>query len=307
MIDQDQDRTKFLGGSEISGVMGMSRWTTPLEIWAKKTGAIKDNFEMNEAVEMGNRLEDMVCELFEEKSGIKVEVDETTFRHPDYDFLVAHLDRRIVGGGVFEAKTCSAYKVDEWLGEEIPSEYYLQVNFYMGILAEHIGYIAVLVGGQKFIWKKVDFSQELFDKQVEMAVTFWRDYVLTDTPPFAISSDQDTLMAMFPESRPDSLRTITDPDEETNFNNLAIDYLEGRQQIKEIEKEVNDAANKIKQLIEDSEGLETGMFKSSWRSFKRKSVNIEALKAEGLYEGYTVEKDQRSLRILEKKSKPTEK
>ena len=32
------NRIGFIGGSDISAVMGMNRWTTPLQLWSEKTG-----------------------------------------------------------------------------------------------------------------------------------------------------------------------------------------------------------------------------------------------------------------------------
>ena len=40
LINQDfsVDRTKYIGGSDIGAILGLSKFRTPLEVWMEKTG-----------------------------------------------------------------------------------------------------------------------------------------------------------------------------------------------------------------------------------------------------------------------------
>jgi len=301
-IDQAIDRSTFIGGSEIAAIMGLSRWETPLSIWAQKTGKITKDLSDNEAVEMGIALEGFVADLFAKRTGKEVKVDDTHFTHPDYEFMAAHIDRRVVPNEILEVKTCSAYKAHEWDGEEVPEEYHLQLNYYLGIVGDKVGHLAVLIGGQKFVYKQIDFSQELFDRQVEVAKMFWEEYVGPDVAPMAISTDKDTLIELYPESRPDELRKIEEPDLESQVNQLAIDRLEGKNQIKEIIGEVDLAENTLRQLIGDDEGIETGQYKITWKTQNKTSVDTQAMKDDGIYDKYKRVGTTRVLRVAEKKS-----
>lgn len=312
-IDPNQDRTKFIGGSEIAAIMGLSRWETPLSVWAQKTGKLTKDLSDNEAVEMGIDLEPFVAKKFMQRTGKKVKVDERDFTHPDYPFMKSHIDRWVLNedGATLEAKTCSAWKANEWEGQEIPDEYYLQSNWNAGIVAAHrgedpkSGYIAVLIGGQSFRHKPVKFSQVLFDKQVSMVKDFWENYVLKDVAPVAISDDKDTLVELFPDSRPDTLRKVSGDEAELELyvNQLAVDSMEGKSQIKDIVKDVDVAENTLRQLIEDGEGIETGQFKVTWKTQDSTSVDTEAMKDDEIYEKYKKTKQIRVLRIKEKKGK----
>lgn len=318
MIDPNQDRTKFndrrhtfIGGSDIAAILGLSNWNTPLSVWAKKTGQITDDLSGVEVVQMGVKLEPMVCQLFEERSGKKVRVETREFTHPEFPYMMAHVDRWLVGGdgAIFEAKTASAYKLQAWQDDEVPEDYQLQCNWYSGLVGLHRGkapkdsYIGVLIGGQRFIWTKLKFDQELFDLQVERAKEFWEVYVLPKVPPMAVAGDQDTLVELFPESRPETLKTIVGGDDELAFNELAVSQIEGKSQIKEIDKEVDDAENKLRQLIGEDEGLETGLYKASWKSQQSSSVDTQKMKDTGIYEDYVVRKQIRVLRVTQKKLK----
>lgn len=295
-----ENRHTFIGGSEIAAIMGLSRWGTPLSVWAKKTGNDTEEFVSNEAIEMGIRLEQTVAELFTEKSGIKVRRDSRDFEHTHYPYLKAHIDRWIIGGGVLECKTCTAFKDKEWSGDETPAEYFLQVNWYLGILGQKLGYIAVLIGGQKFIYKKVEFSQKLFDKQVKCAVDFWLDFVLPEIPPVAMGGDSDTLQMLLGDHS-DEVRKIIGGDDELEFNDLMITRMEASAQIKEIEEEKDIAENKLRQLIGGDLGVESGQYKLTWKSQKTTRVDTQALRENGLYEVYSKTTVSRRLNFTQKK------
>jgi len=154
------DRTKFIGGSDIAAVMGMSRWVTPLQLWSEKTGKIEPkDLSDNEAVEMGTELEETVARIFTKRTGKKVRRAPKNYTHPDNDFIRCQVDRLVEGTDeLLECKTASAWKEKEWEGEEIPAEYILQVQWQLGITGRKVGHIAVLIGGQKFLYKASFFQ-----------------------------------------------------------------------------------------------------------------------------------------------------
>ncbi|MCT9872589.1 YqaJ viral recombinase family protein, partial [Paenarthrobacter aurescens] len=64
---------------------------------------------------------------------------------------------------ILECKTTSAYNAKEWVDDEIPASYIVQVQYYLGILGPEYkkGYFAVLIGGNRFVWKEVERDEEL--------------------------------------------------------------------------------------------------------------------------------------------------
>ena len=153
------NRNLEIGGSEIAAIMGMSPYETPLSLWAKKTNKIQAELSHFEAAEIGTELEEYVARKFTRKTGIKLRVDNRTFRHPKHPYMVGHIDRWVVGeDALFEAKTCSAWLEKHWQGEDIPPHYVLQVIWYLGLVGKKVGHIAVLIGGQKFVYKQIEFD-----------------------------------------------------------------------------------------------------------------------------------------------------
>ena len=295
-------KRKEIGGSSIASVLGLSRWCTPLKTWAIMTGNIEpDDLSENEAVELGSELEDFVAKKFERKTGMKVRRDTRTFRHKKYDYLVAHIDRRIQGTDeLLECKTCSAWKSKEWEDEEIPTEYILQCIWYLGILGMRKCYIAVLIGGQKFRWKEVDFDKELFDTMVEKAVEFWQ-MVQDKTPPAAVYGDKEVLSKIYP-GNPEYEVIELDAEGDAEIIPLLGEINAMKDEIKHCEKKQEEAENKVKEFMGDAEILVTGDGdKITWKSQTRKSVDTKRLKDEGIYDKYVKEIESRVFRVSKKK------
>ena len=143
-----EERRKYIGGSDIAAVMGMSRWKTPLKLWLEKTGECEPvDLSKVEAVQLGSELEEFVAQKFSKETGKQVRKQSKMYVHKDYPFMIAHVDRLITGTDeILECKTCGSHKKDEWEGEDIPQEYVLQVIWYLGITGKKKAYIAVLIG-----------------------------------------------------------------------------------------------------------------------------------------------------------------
>ena len=63
-----QLRSKGIGASEISAILGIDPYMTPFKLWQKKTGRL-DRDPDNMFTRAGHKLENAVAEYFEEESG----------------------------------------------------------------------------------------------------------------------------------------------------------------------------------------------------------------------------------------------
>lgn len=304
-------RMEFIGGSDIAAVMGLSRWVTPLKLWAEKTGKIQNDVA-SEAAELGTELEEFVAKRFTKMTTMKVRRDNTDFTHPEYSYMRVHIDRRIIGTDlILECKTCSAWKAKEWDGEEIPIEYTLQVNWELGIVSEHLGrrfdeaWLAVLIGGQRFIYKAMKFDEDLFRKQVEFARTFWEEFVLKDQPPMAISGDSEALLALFPKASGELVK-IEDK-EKVEYINSALEHRsEISREIDEAMKEKDDIDSKLKQIVGETPGILTDRFKITWTPQVSRRADPEAMKKAGVFDQFSKETSTRVLRVTQNKEKKGE-
>ncbi len=281
--DVTYNRNNFIGGSDIAKIMGLSRWGTPLKLWAEKTGKLPAPDLSNvEAVEMGTRLEQFVADLFAVKTGKSVRRSPKYYQHPDYPYMIAHVDRLVTGTDeLLECKTCSAYKADEWEGEEIPQEYILQVMWYLGITGRKIGHIAVLIGGQSFKYKQIEFDAELFATMVEAAKEFW-GHVQEDTPPAIMPTDDETLKDLYSEHS-EVMIELYPKDEETaqaaQILEDKIAYLqEIKGHIKNYQDEQKEIETTIKDIIKDNLGIKTPKYVVTWKSQTKTTIDSTLIK-----------------------------
>lgn len=291
-----EERQAYIGGSDIAAIMGQSRWKTPYKLWAEKTGKITPpDLSNNEAVDMGNRLEQFVADLFADKTGKQVRKAPKTYQHKDYPYLVAHIDRLITNSDeLLECKTCSAYKLEEW-ENKIPKEYVLQVIWYLGITGRKRGWIACLIGGQKFDYKAIDFDEELFNLMVNKAVEFWQ-MVQNQTPPVMVADDDEVIEEIYPDSNDEMI-------EMSEINDRVAYLQEVKMHIEEMTKERKEIETELKSIIQDKAGIKTPQYKITWETQTPHKIDTDRLQEEmpEIAEKYTKVTSYRVLRILKNK------
>src|SRR5579864_8263161 len=100
------ERKGFLGGSDIAAILGLSRWKTPLAVWAEKTGQVESKDDGALHKKLGTRLEEVVAELFMEETGKKLIRANERRVHPKYPHFSAQIDRLVVNeDALWEGKT----------------------------------------------------------------------------------------------------------------------------------------------------------------------------------------------------------
>jgi putative phage-type endonuclease len=129
-------RQQGIGGSDAAAAIGMSPWTSPVELWKIKLGiTAQKDLSGNAAVQRGVEWEPILRDIFAQTH------PELTVTHHPYDilfqsereWLCATLDGEIVSAdgrkGVLEIKTSSPRGRDgfnEWANGHIPQHYYIQ-------------------------------------------------------------------------------------------------------------------------------------------------------------------------------------
>lgn len=294
VAEVQQDRKGFIGGSDIAAVMGLSRWVTPLQLWAEKTGEVaQKDLSDNEAVRLGKELEDFVAQKFARETGRAVRRAPKIYVHPVDDFMRCQVDRLITGTDeLLEVKTANAFKAKEWEGEEIPTEYILQVMWQLGITGRSVGWIAVLIGGQAFRYKRIEFDAELFAKMVEQARVFWQ-MVRDRVAPMAMAGDKETLLALFPqELNEEMLQSYQEME-----NDIAR-RMELKMHIEEMAGQVDEIDNRLRQVIGENLGIRTERYVvKNKRQKTAPKVRFDQMREDGVYELYTQENFTRVLRV----------
>ena len=176
---QREARQHGLGGSDAPVIVGVSPYKGAVELWQEKTGQIKPpDLSDVEPVIFGNLLEDTVAQEFTRRTGIKLRRANETLIDRCEPFLMANIDRRVVGAHeVVEIKTVRG------LADDTPrADHLVQLQHYMHVGDFTRGWLVYLIAGQRLVWFEVPRDQAAIDQMLAAERTFW-GHVRDRTPP----------------------------------------------------------------------------------------------------------------------------
>ncbi len=272
-----QERTKGIGGSDASIILGLNKYQTPLELWLEKTGQSDLQDTAGEAAYFGNLLEDVVAKEFEIRSGKKVRRNNFMLRHPEHPFITANIDRKVVGeDALLECKTANAFLAKDWEGDDIPAPYIVQVQHYLGVTGYDHAYIAVLLGGQRFVWKDVKRDDELIQMIFDAEVHFWNHHVLGNVPPAldGSSAAEQFLKERYQETDPDKVVDLS-----FGYKEKLDNYLELKENIKTLQTLAKQTENEIKHEMKEAETGFVKDYEVNWKPVDSNRVDTKLLKS----------------------------
>lgn len=278
---KDMDRLTWLGarqagigGSDVAAILGLSKWRSPIDVWVDKTTSVQEN-DPSEAAYWGTVLEDVVAVEFQKRTGLRVRRRNSLLQHKAYPYMLANIDREIVGQDVgLECKTASEYRRDEWAEDEIPAEYILQCQHYMAVTGYKAWWIAVLIGGNKFVHKLIERDEELIKMLIEQEGIFWHRYVEPKVMPPADGSEAcgKALSEMYPQSNGQAMALDAE----------CKDMLERRAKLKEradlTKQQLEQIDNTIKAKLGETEIGEAGRYRVTWKTITSSKPDAKILK-----------------------------
>lgn len=183
-------RAGGIGGSEIAGVVGLSRWTSPFQLWHRKKGNLPDQTP-NEAMEWGNRLEPVIAQRFvDDHPEFKVTRTPGTYAHHERGWQRVNPDGLVEdsdGHALLEVKNASAY-ADDFTKDDIPLEYHCQVQHAMDVFGLTRCYVAVLIGGNHYREYVIDADAEDQADLRTKGEEFWASVQNDEEPPLDCST-----------------------------------------------------------------------------------------------------------------------
>lgn len=266
-------RTKGIGGSDAAAIVGLNKWKSAFTLWSEKTGNVEpDDISDKDVVYWGTQLEDMVAREFTKRTGLRVKA-QGLYRNIQYPFMLASVDRLVIGERAgLECKTTSAYKVKEWEGDNVPDSYYIQCQHYMMVTGYKKWYIAVLIGGNHFIYKEIPRNEEDIAALREAEIDFWHKVENNIMPEVdGSSSATKVLMEKYKGGNFDVLE-MNDSEELLK----RLDQLNST--IEELSKEAAAIKNTLCARMGDHERAVAGGYEISWKTVAgRKTVDTKAL------------------------------
>ena len=290
-------RTGGIGGSDVSVRAGINPYRSVHRLWLEKTGQTEPEEADNEYTHFGTILEPIIRKEFTERTGIKVRQKHMLLQSEEYPFMYADLDGVINEDGeiaLFEAKTASQYKTDIW-EEGVPAEYVLQVQHYMAVTGAKKTYVAALVGGNHFVYHVVERDDGLIAQIITMEKYFWEHHVMGGMEPIPDGSEATTeyLNKKFADSNGEAVLL---PEEVIP---ICEEYERLSEELKELERERNAAANRLKNYLKEAETGTAGGRTISWKQIHKSTVDTKKLKEEQpeVYNNYLTQSSYRRLLV----------
>jgi len=304
------DRINYLGGTDVGAILGLNPYRCPIRVWLEKTGKYKpkditdmsDYKVFSEPAYWGIADEKNIANRFTQETNLKVVKPKIqTLQHPSYSFMRGTPD--FIGAGkkqfVLECKSTTEWNKKAWDGDKIPAMYELQVLYYMMLLNYEYGYIAVRIGNTEYKHKLIYRDPELEKTIIDKMVYFWNEYVLKDKMPPADSSDDcSDVLDYYNQQVLNSYQKI----ENKEFDEMLKHYFSIKEIIKQSKEDLQLIENNIKLSHGDIEVLDTGIYRTSYKTLTRRTIDTDKLKKElpDIYEKYLRTTDHKILKITER-------
>lgn len=150
-----------------------------LDVLLEKRGEkVRADLSQNEAVQAGLFLQNTIGRLWENETGISFREADLAGQHSTEPWLRAHTDGFTGDGGLIEIKNFGDHQFrkypemdDHW--SKLPEQDIVQCIHEATVFdVPHI-YFAVLFGGQRFRWWRIDVTDEMKSDFIQRAAGWW--------------------------------------------------------------------------------------------------------------------------------------
>ena len=269
-------RKTGIGGSDAGAICGVNPYSSAMKVFQDKTSETVEEQD-NEAIRIGHDLEDYVAQRFVEATGLKVRKSNFMYRSVEHPFMIADVDRLIVGEDAgLECKTASAYHADKWADGNIPLHYIMQCYHYMAVTGKHTWYIAVVILGREFTYRKLGWDDRLINRLTEMEKEFWEKHVLQGIipPPDGSRACDEVLEQYFHTARKESRIKLVGFDEKLRRREEILGF------ISELQEEQKQIEQEVKLFMGDNESASSERYRVSWGNVDSIRLDTKRIKTE---------------------------
>lgn len=199
-------RRQGVGASDVSALIGLSRYASPTSLYYEKLGLLEPD-EETQRQRIGKRMEALLAAEFTDETGLYVVGEQTWCTHPEHSFARCTVDGFVSEAPVDDDDLSSVIatweaKSDGRFGwpDGIPHNIRAQCVFQMGVTSVRHCYLTVMFAGFNIKHYEIPFDDEARSDWLYMldaARTFWTQHVLTGTPPPV--DDHDATVAALTE------------------------------------------------------------------------------------------------------------
>lgn len=297
-----KQRSKGLGGSDAGAVMGLNPYKSAYSLWAEKTGQISNVVEENEAIRLGNDLEDYVAKRFAEQENKRIKRSSYCYQSKEFPFMRANVDRLIVGeNSALECKTANPFKDGDYSSNIIPPSYYCQCLHYMAVCGFDRMYLAVLVFQKGFYTYVIDRGNEAVEADIRALIKaeseFWK--LVEDGTAPDVDGSESTVQTLKQLHQSDE-RVVVDL---CDFDEKLDEIQELKEQRKELKTRQKTLENELKEVLIGCDYGQSSIYNVSAKVTTSSRFDTDKFKKENLkiYNSYKKETQTQTLRINRRK------
>ena len=196
------DRSQFIGGSDVSAIIGISPWKSPHKLYIEKIGAsVEDPTPAKRRIfARGKRWEPVVVEMLIdelEHRGHAAGIINRNTRYADHEhrFLRAEVDLELLLDGEHvnaEMKTVHPFAAKEWGdpgSDEIPLHYAAQCMHGLMVTGRRLCIVAALIGADDLRIHRIERDDETIAAMRAREIEFWRRVQERDPPDPSTAED----------------------------------------------------------------------------------------------------------------------
>lgn len=269
-------RKSGIGGSDAGAICGVNPYNSAMKVFRDKTSDEVEEQD-SEAIRIGHDLEDYVAQRFTEATGLKVRKSNFMYRSKEHPFMIADVDRLVVGEDAgLECKTTSAYHADKWKDGDIPLHYVMQCYHYMAVTGKRVWYIAAVILGREFVYRKLEWDDALIGSLIEMERKFWTDHVEKSVLPAPDGSDvcDAVLTQYFPTARQERAIRLIGFDEKLRRREEILGFISA------LQEEQRQIEQEVKLFMRDNERASSDRFRVSWKNIDSTKLDTKRIKEE---------------------------
>lgn len=271
-------RTKGVGGSDMSTILGLNPYSTPYDLWLEKTNRQQpEDISGKWAIVKGNALEVELRRRFRQLHPEYQVIDGTDISlvSKTYPLMHASLDGFVYdeasdSWGILEIKTANANRGrTDWhddAGELIAPDYYMaQVTHYMAVTGFRWGYFYADIGESEPVEVRFERDEDDVNAVIHAAEDFW-GFVTSGEMPALTGADVDKVQSEQPY--PEGYEQVEDHE----FEDLASMWDVYAQAESNARKAKEKIAVQLKAMVgADREGLISGGWKAGYRTIHYKA------------------------------------
>lgn len=260
-------RRRGIGGSDAAAVLGISPFQTGRDLYYDKLGIVTANDEENwVAKRAGSLLEPLVAEIFEYRTGLKVQRRPFMYYHPLYPWMLADLDYvvELPNGGfaILECKTTNIFGKDLWQynGQDIvPLHYETQGRHYMAVTNLNRVYFCCYYtnSAEDAIIRCIDRDWSYEQELIMLEEDFWANHVKAQVLPPYIEDNGDLILQSIKRRYGPADSDAPPLLLEQSLSGTILHYIDLREQkskLSEKAKKIDNEMKRLKGLIVDQMG-----------------------------------------------------